>query len=137
VNCSWPAAIWCAAGSPVLQGVFAGLGLAAIGLAVYPFDVVLMRPDRGRVLPFVRAARSARWGRRVAWVLVVATALTLVGYLSIYVLAEGKYCDARLVAGERRLIAFWTGLAFIDFLLIGFTAYLRRVALAGSRSSPS
>ena len=59
--------VWCGVSAPVVQGLFVGLGIAAVGLMAFPFAFTLVRPSSGRLADFGRAAVLIKWGTRSAW----------------------------------------------------------------------
>jgi hypothetical protein len=125
------ALIWCGVSAPVVQGFFVGLGVASVGLVFFPYAFSLARPRSGQQSDYSRADRAVRWGRRLSWLLGVFTALTLAGYIVIYVSARGKFCNARLDAFAERLILYWTAATIVTAVLLIVSVTLRWRARSG------
>jgi hypothetical protein len=71
--------IWCGASAPVVQGIFVGLGVSVIGLVVFPFAFVPVRPPGGKQSDYGRIAAYVKWARRVSWLLTSCAGVTLAG----------------------------------------------------------
>jgi hypothetical protein len=117
--------IWCGVSAPVLQGVFVGLGIAAIGLVAFPYSFVLARPSTGAQVGYGRAASYVRWARRMSWFLAALTVLTLLGYVIFYADASGKFCTAKFDSSMQVALFIWTGLAAATFVLFVITGFIR------------
>jgi hypothetical protein len=120
--------VWCGADAPVVQGLLVGLGVAAVGVALFPFDLRLVRPRSGRLSGFARAGRVVRWARAFSAALAVLTPLTLAGYVGLFVSTGGAFCDARLNAAQADLVLVWAVTAAVTFLVLAVAAGLRRAA---------
>jgi hypothetical protein len=116
--------VWCAASAPVIQSLLVGLGVAAVGLAVFPFTARLIRPE-GAQRRFREATTAVRLGRRISWLVAVTAALTLAGYVVVYVRARGKFCDAVLDPASRTIVVAWGATAVATFTLLAVLAALR------------
>lgn len=99
--------IWCGASAPVIQGMLIGLGAITVGLMLFPFETVLIRPTSGRLSKFGQAKKFMKWGKRLAWVLAVFTILTIAGYVGLYVTADGKFCTAKLSSDDQHVVIAW------------------------------
>jgi len=135
--CRYAAEAWCAPSAPVAQGVLVGLGVASVGLVLYPFDVVLGRPGDRPLGKYVSAVGTARWGRWLSWLLAALVAATLIGYVAIFVNTKGKFCDAVLSPSQERAICWWTAVALMTGVAFVGLAVLRRLnrrALGKGRS---
>jgi 4-amino-4-deoxy-L-arabinose transferase-like glycosyltransferase len=117
--------IWCGVSAPVIQGVFVGLGVSAVGLIVFPFAVVLARPPSGILSNYHRAEIYLKWGRRTAWALGIFAGATLVGYVILYTDADGKFCTEHFDRHMQLVVFVWTGVTGITFALLVATAALR------------
>lgn len=117
--------IWCGVSAPVLQGVFVGLGVSAVGLIVFPFALVLARPPSGVLSNYHRAETYLRWGRRTAWALGMFAGATLVGYVILYTDASGRFCTEHFDQHMQLAVFIWTGVTGITFALLVATAVLR------------
>jgi len=116
--------VWCAASAPVVQGLLVGLGVAAIGLALFPFTTELVRPQ-GAQAGYRAATTAIRVGRRISWLLALLVTATLVGYVIIYVRARGKFCDAVLDPATRTIVLGWGVVAVATFAMLALLATLR------------
>jgi hypothetical protein len=125
--------IWCGVSAPVVQGVLVGLGFSAVGLIVFPFGLVLVRPASGRQSNYGQATRYVRYARPAAWALGVAACITLAGYVVIYSDAGGKFCVARFDPRMQLVIFIWTGATGVTFGLLTAAAILRGLARRLSR----
>jgi hypothetical protein len=126
-----PILLWCGASAPVVQGFFTGVGVAAVGLIVFPFGFRIDRPAAGPQTDYAEAEGAVRWSKRVAWLLAVLTALTIGGYIVIYVGAAGKYCDARLPPAIEDLVVPWSVTSVVTVILLVLSMWLRRLAKSG------
>lgn len=124
--------IWCAASAPVVQSLLVGLGIAAIGLALFPFTTELVRP-RGAQYEYRRATTALRVGRRISWLLPLLVTATLAGYVVIYVRADGKFCDAALGPVARIFVVGWGAVTVVTFLVLALMAALRSRANRAGR----
>lgn len=120
--------IWCGVSAPVIQGVFLGLGIAAVGLVVFPFDFVPVRPSTGRLAGFGAASGLVRWGRRIAWLVGAMTVVTLGGYVALFTSTDGKFCTARLDGREQTAVIIWSCIAAVTFGVLTISAILRALA---------
>lgn len=117
--------IWCGASAPVLQGLLVGLGAVTVGLIVFPFGIVLIRPRSGELSSFTAAQIFVKWGQRLAWALAGFAALTVAGYVWLYVIAQGKFCGARLSAEDQLIVIIWSCVGGVNFVLVILTGLLR------------
>jgi len=117
--------IWCGASAPVIQGVFVGLGVSAVGLVIFPFAFVLIRPPSGRQSNYKRATAYLKWGRRAAWALGVFASISIAGYIILYTDASGRYCTENFDSRMQLGVVIWTGAVGITFALLAATAILR------------
>lgn len=117
--------IWCAASAPPVQGMLVGLGLLSAGLAFFPWQVRLKRPDSGPMSEFAGALHLVRWTRRLSWLLVPLVATTLGGYIVIFVRTQGKFCDAVLAPPEEAMILAWGSAFAATTVVVGVGAVLR------------
>lgn len=117
--------IWCGASAPVMQGIFAGLGLSVVGLVVFPFTFSPVRPPSGKQSNYGRITVYVKWVRRVSWALAAFTGVTLAGYVIIYTDASGKFCAARFDPHMQIGVYIWTGVTGATFALLVVTAILR------------
>jgi|GEM_PF-6149978 len=124
--CGYAGAVWCGAGAPVVQGIIVGFCAASIGLVVFPFTVEPQRPERGPLSGFATAVTSARWGRRLSWLLGLLTLAALAGYEVMFVRARGKFCDATLDATARTTACWWIWEVAATVLAFAALATLRR-----------
>ena len=120
--------IWCGVNAPVIQGVFLGLGIAAVGLVVFPFGFAPVRPSAGRLAGFGAASRLVRWGRRIAWLVGAMTLVTLGGYVALFTSTDGKFCTARLDGREQTAVIIWSCIAAVTFGVLTISAILRALA---------
>ena len=126
--------VWCGVSAPVVQGLFVGLGIAAVGLMAFPFAFTLVRPSSGRLADFGRAAVLIKWGRRLAWLRGPLTVITLAGYVGLYSATSGRFCTARLSHPEQTGVIVWAWIAALTFVVLATSAILRARArkLGGS-----
>jgi hypothetical protein len=117
--------IWCGVSAPVVQGVFVGLGVSAVGLVIFPFAFVLVRPPSGTQSNYRRASTYLKWARRTSWALGVFAGITLAGYVILYADASGNFCTERFDQHMQLGVFIWTGAAGITFALLVATAILR------------
>jgi hypothetical protein len=117
--------IWCGVSAPVVQGVFVGLGVSAVGLIVFPFGFVLSRPLTGIQSNYGRAATYVKWARRTAWALSICAGITLIGYIILYSDASGKFCTEHFDQHMQLAVFIWTGITGVTFALLIVTAILR------------
>jgi hypothetical protein len=117
--------IWCGASAPVVQGVLVGLGVSAVGLVVFPFAFVLVRPLNGTQSNYSRAIAYLKWGRRTAWALGVFASITIAGYVILYTDASGRFCTEHFDQRMQLGVYIWTAAAGITFALLVTTAILR------------
>lgn len=117
--------IWCGVSAPVVQGVFVGLGISVVGLIVFPFELVLVRPATGIQANYARAAGYVKWARRIAWALAVFSCITLFGYVVLYSDASGRFCTEHFDQHMQLAMYIWTGVTGITFALLVMTAVLR------------
>jgi hypothetical protein len=122
-----PGLLWCGAGAPIVEGFLIGLGVATVGLIVFPFRFSIERPA-GRQTSYSTAKSALRWAKVASWLLALLSAAALVGYLVIYVGARGKYCDARTTPAIEHLVVPWaiTAVGTIGLLIVSI--WLRRLA---------
>ncbi len=117
--------IWCGVSAPVVQGVFVGLGVSAVGLVVFPFAFVLVRPPSGTQSNYSRATVYLKWARRTSWALGVFAGITLAGYVVLYTDASGNFCTERFDRHMQLGVFVWTGAAGTTFALLAVIAILR------------
>ena len=117
--------IWCGASAPVVQGIFVGLGVSVIGLIVFPFAFVPVRPPRGKQSNYGRITAYIRWARRVSWVLTAFAGVTLAGYVILYTDANGKFCSVHFDQHMQLGVYIWTGFTSVTFAVLVVTAILR------------
>lgn len=117
--------IWCGVSAPVVQGVFVGLGISVVGLIVFPFEFVLVRPAAGVQSNYGRAATYMTWTRRIVWALAIASGITLLGYVILYSDASGKFCTERFDQHMQLAVDVWAGVTGLTFALLVITAILR------------
>jgi hypothetical protein len=126
--------IWCAASSPIISGALVGLSLATVALVTFPTDWLVRRPESGAQSDFSASTSRIRYAKVLRWLLVPGASITLGGYVALYVAAEGKGCDARFTALERKWILAWSLAATLTFVLLIVLAQLRRLVTRGARS---
>ncbi len=114
----------------MVQGLFVGLGIAAVGLMAFPFGFTLVRPPTGRLADFGSAAALIKWGRRLAWLVAPLTVVTLAGYVALYISASGRFCTARLDQREQTGVIIWAWVATLTFVVLATSAILRARARA-------
>jgi hypothetical protein len=129
-----PTVLWCAAGSPIIQGFLTGLALVTVGLAFFPFTFVLSRPAAGSVAKYARSVNAIRWARIVGPCLFCCAVATIGGYLVIFVNARGRFCDARLTPSVQVLTCCWSVAAIVTFVLIALAVALRYRARRAAES---
>jgi hypothetical protein len=117
--------IWCGVSAPVIQGVFVGLGVSAVGLIVFPFAFVPARPATGLQSKYRQATIYLKWARRTAWALVLFASVTLSGYVILYADASGRFCTEHFDRQMQLVVFIWTGATGITFALLVATATLR------------
>lgn len=117
--------IWCGVSAPVVQGVFVGLGVSAVGLIVFPFAFALTRPPSGVQSNYTRARDYLKWGKRTAWALGVFAGITLAGYVILYSDASGTFCTEHFDRHMQIGVFIWTGFAVVTFALLAMVAILR------------
>jgi hypothetical protein len=117
--------VWCGVSAPVVQGLFVGLGIAAVGLMAFPFGFTLMRPPGGKLADFGSAAELIKWGRRLAWLVGSLTVITLAGYVALYSATSGRFCTARLNHREQTGVIIWAWVAALTFVVLAISAILR------------
>ena len=117
--------VWCGVSAPVVQGLFVGLGIAAVGLMAFPFGFTPVRPPGGRVADFGSAAQLLRWGRRLAWLAGPLTVITLAGYVGLYSATSGRFCTARLDHREQQAVTIWAWAAALTFVILATSAVIR------------
>jgi hypothetical protein len=117
--------VWCGVSAPVVQGLFVGLGIAAVGLMAFPFGFTLMRPPGGRLADFGSATQLIKWGRRLAWLVGPLTGITLAGYVALYAATSGRFCTARLDHREQTEVIIWACAAALTFVALATSAILR------------
>jgi hypothetical protein len=117
--------VWCGVSAPVVQGLFVGLGIAAVGLMAFPFGFTLMRPPGGRLADFGSATQLIKWGRRLAWLVGPLTGITLAGYVVLYAATSGRFCTARLDHREQAAVIIWACVAALTFVTLATSAILR------------
>ena len=132
--CEYADEAWCAVSAPVVQSLLVGLGVAAVGLAFFPFTVDLVRPLKGDQLSYRTATTAVAWGRRISWPLVLLASVTLAGYVVVYVRAHGRFCDAVIDQTTRRILCGWTFVATLTFVVLALLAILRHRASRASAS---
>jgi hypothetical protein len=120
--------IWCGVSAPVIQGIFVGLGVSAVGLIVFPFGFLPQRPSGGAQSDYSRAKSYLKWAKRVAWALAVCAPVTLAGYVILYADASGKFCTQRFDHTMQLAVFAWTGITGVTFGLLVLTAILRGLA---------
>jgi hypothetical protein len=120
--------IWCGVSAPVVQGVLVGLGISAVGLVVFPFNFVLVRPVGGKQSNFQRARIYIRWARGLAWALAISSGITLIGYVILYSDSSGRFCTARFDQNMQFAIFIWAGITGVTLGLLGAIAILRGLA---------
>ena len=128
--------LWCGVSAPVVQGLFVGLGIAAVGLMAFPFDFTLVRPPGGRLGDFGAASELIKWGRRLAWLVGPLTVITLAGYVALYSATTGRFCTARLSHREQTGVIVWAWIAAFTFVLLATCAILRARARKLARTGP-
>lgn len=117
--------VWCGVSAPVVQGLFVGLGIVAVGLMAFPFGFTLIRPTGGRLADFGSATRLIKWGRRLAWLVGPLTVITLAGYVALYAGTSGRFCTARLNHREQTEVIIWAWVAAVTFVVLATSAILR------------
>ena len=117
--------VWCGVSAPVVQGLFVGLGIAAVGLMAFPFGFTLMRPPGGRLADFGSATRLIKWGRRLAWLAGPLTGITLAGCVALYAATSGRFCTARLDHREQAEVTIWACVAALTLVALATSAILR------------
>jgi hypothetical protein len=117
--------VWCGVSAPVIQGLFVGLGIVAVGLMAFPYGFTLVRPSSGRLADFGRAAVLIKWGRRLAWLVGPLTVLTLAGYVGLYSVTSGRFCTARLSHREQTGVIVWVWVATFTLAVLATSAILR------------
>jgi hypothetical protein len=125
--------IWCGASAPVVQGILVGLGIAAVGLVIFPFNFILVRPVSGRQSDYDQASTYIRWSRRVSWAAAVFTSLALAGYVIIYSDSYGKFCSAHFDHDMQVGIIAWTVVCGVTFALLALVGILRALTQHLSR----
>jgi hypothetical protein len=129
--------IWCGASAPVVQGIFVGLGVSVIGLVVFPFAFVPVRPPGGKQSDYGRIAAYVKWARRVSWLLTSCAGVTLAGYVILYTDANGKFCSAHFDQHMQLGVYIWTGFTGATFAILVVTAILRGLSRRLSNSPNS
>lgn len=117
--------IWCGVSAPVVESIFVGLVVSAVGLIVFPFAFALTRPPTGYQSNYSRATRYIKWARRAAWALGIFAIVTLVGYVILYADASGEFCTEHFDHNMQLGVFVWTGAAGITFALLVAVAILR------------
>lgn len=117
--------IWCGVSAPVVQGIFVGLGVSAVGLIVFPFAFALTRPPSGIQSNYGRAQAYLKWARRTVWALGAFAGITLAGYVILYTDASGNFCKEHFDRHMQIGVFIWTGFAGITFALLAAVAILR------------
>lgn len=125
-------ALWCAAGAPVVQGVLVGLGVSATGLVFFPFDVTMTRPRTGPQTGFAQATAAVWWARRLSWLVAGLSAVTIGGYVVIFVAAGGRFCGAQLSPAAEMLVVIWSIVTGVTLVTLAVSAGLRRRARRGT-----
>jgi hypothetical protein len=117
--------IWCGVSAPVVESVFVGLVVSAVGLIVFPFAFALTRPPSGHQSNYSQATAYLKWAKRAAWALGVFAIITLVGYVILYADAGGEFCAEHFDHNMQLGVFVWTGAAGITFALLVAIAILR------------
>jgi len=117
--------IWCGVSAPVIQGIFVGLGVSAVGLIVFPFAFIPTRPSAGIQSGYRRATVYLKWSRRVAWALALFASITLGGYVVLYTDASGRFCTERFDGHMLLGVYIWSVTTGITFSLLVVVALLR------------
>jgi hypothetical protein len=117
--------VWCGVSAPVVQGLFVGLGIAAVGLMAFPFGFALVRPSSGKLADFGSAANLIKWARRLAWLVGPLAVITLAGYVGLYSVTSGRFCTARLSHREQTGVIIWAWVATFTLVVLATSAILR------------
>lgn len=117
--------IWCGTSAPVMQGIFVGLGVSAVGLIVFPFAFVPVRPLGGKQSNYGRITTYMKWAKRVSWALGAFAVITLAGYVILFTDASGKFCTARFDQHMQLGVYIWTGSTGVTLALLVITGILR------------
>lgn len=120
--------IWCGVSAPVVQVLFVGLGITAVGLIAFPFSFFPVRPPSGRQSNYQRAEMYLKLARRASWALAPCTAITLSGYVILYADASGKFCAERFDPNMQLGVYVWTGVTGVTFGLLMLTGIWRGLA---------
>jgi hypothetical protein len=129
--------IWCGASAPVVQGIFVGLGVSVIGLVVFPFAFVPVRPSGSKQSNYGRITAYVKWARRVSWALTAFAGVTLTGYVILYTDANGKFCSVHFDQHMQLGVYIWTGFTGVTFAMLVVTAILRGLSRRLSNSPNS
>ena len=117
--------VWCGVSAPVVQGLFVGLGIVAVGLMAFPFGFTPVRPPGGKLADYGSAAELLRWGRRLVWLAGPLTVITLAGYVGLYSATSGRFCTARLDHREQSAVTIWAWVAVLTFVILATSAVIR------------
>ena len=117
--------IWCGVSAPVIQGIFVGLGVSAVGLIVFPFAFAPTRPASGIQSKYRQATTYLKWARRTSWALGIFASATLSGYVILYADANGRFCTEHFDQQMQLAVFIWTGTTGVTFALLVATAILR------------
>src|ERR1700733_11130870 len=109
--------IWCGVSAPVIQGIFVGLGVSAVGLIVFPFAFAPARPPSGVQSKYRQAKTYLKWARRTSWALGLFGSVTLSGYVILYADASGRFCTEHFDHQMQIVVFIWTGATVITFSL--------------------
>lgn len=120
--------LWCGASAPVVEGFLVGLGIAVVGLAVFPFGFRVERQAGSKWSVHEAASSAVGRAKVMSWLLLALATLTLGGYVVIYVGAQGKYCDAGPSPAVQALVVPWAGTTALTVVALGVSVWLRRVA---------
>lgn len=120
--------IWCGVSAPIIQGIFLGLGVWAVGLIVFAFEFLPQRPSAGAQSNYGRAESYRKWAKGLAWPLAVCAPVTVAGYIMLYTDASGKFCAQRFDHAMQLAVFAWTGVAGVTFALLVLIAILRGLA---------
>lgn len=120
--------LWCGVSAPMIEGFLVGLGIAVAGLAIFPFGFRLEHLAGDKWSAHGASDSAVRRGKVVSWLLVPLTALTLGGYVAIYVGTRGKYCDADPSPAVEWLVVPWAITSAVTVVVLGLSVWFRRVA---------
>jgi hypothetical protein len=123
-----PDMIWCGVSAPVIQGIFVGLGVSVVGLLVFPFAFVAVRPSSGRQSNYDRTTTYVKRARRTSWAVALFAGITLIGYVILYTDASGRFCTEHFDPSMQLGVYIWTVVTGITFALLVLTAIWQGLA---------